>query len=727
MSKPRAPFLLLFLWLPLMCAQADPPGPPGDRVKISAELMLLPFGKDTTIIIFSNNVVAIDGLTLLTANYATVNTNTGDIFAEGSVRIQKQNATWVGEHLHYNYFTTALDAQQFRAGQFPTFVMGEGLAGNRTNGTYTATNAVVTADDYYRPLFTIHAEHVTIVPTKYVEARNATLWVGNVPVFYFPYYHRDLENANDYSLLPGYRTSFGPFILGTYRWFWNDWLETLVHADYREKRGPGTGPDVMFHLGDYGEGVLKYYYTYDRDPSLDGSGLILPNNRQRALFTYQGTPMTNLAFSSQVAWWSDPLVTHDFFESEYRKDIQPQTFFEANKLWRNWSLDAITSPRVNDFFETVERLPEIRLTGFQQQIFDTPLFYQSESSVGWYDHVFSNTNTTQSAFSASRADTWHQITLPETFFGWLNVTPRAGGRFTAYSEAEGPGATTTAENRTVFNTGVEISTKASRTWPEVQSQLFDLNGLRHIIEPSIDYVYVPSPSVSPLKLPQFDYFLTNSLYMVPIDFPDFNSIDSIDSQNVIRWGLNNRLQTKREGQVQDVASLGVYVDWRLKPLSDETTFSDVFSYLELKPRKWLTLSSQVRYDIEDGKFNLARHVLTIQPSTTWSWSLGQYYLRGGTIFGPGENLATSTFYYRFNDNWGARISHIFDASAGVLQEQYYTIYRDLRSWTAGFTFRVENNLTAGKDYTFGVTFSLKAIPRFGLGQDTVSASTLVGY
>ena len=66
--------------------------------------------------------------------------------------------------------------------------------------------------------------------------------------------------------------------------------------------------------------------------------------------------------------------------------------------------------------------------------------------------------------------------------------------------------------------------------------------------------------------------------------------------------------------------------------------------------------------------------------------------------------------------------HYFDAKTGMLQEQDYSIYRDLRSWTAAITFRELNSQSSGRDFGVAVTFSLKAFPRFGLGQDTVSAA-----
>ena len=166
----------------------------------------------------------------------------------------------------------------------------------------------------------------------------------------------------------------------------------------------------------------------------------MPQNRQRVYLGWQATPATNLNLKALVNYQTDPFVLHDFFEGDYSANPQPNTFFEANKYWDNWSLDALTTPRVNSFFDQIERLPEVKLTGWRQQIFDTPVYYESESSVGWYRSFIADTNGSYPnslgfyTNSAARADTYQQLLLPETFFGWLNVTPRLGGRFTYYSE-----------------------------------------------------------------------------------------------------------------------------------------------------------------------------------------------------------------------------------------------------------------------------------------------------
>jgi lipopolysaccharide assembly outer membrane protein LptD (OstA) len=672
---------------------------------------------------------------VLTADRATVNQQTGDAEADGRVRIQRDDQIWAGEHVRYNFKTRLMEAEQFRTGKTPVFAAGEALQGDVSNRVYTARNSYVTSDDISTPFTKVRTSSIKIIPGKSIQARNAVLYVGGVPVFYFPYYKRTLdERANSFSFVPGSRSRYGQFLLGTYNWFLNEQVDGALHLDYRTKRGVGGGPDANLHLGRWGEASFKYYYLHDEDPDEDADGIPVPDNRQRFYFGYDATPFTNFNIKAAVNYESDSLLSHDFFESEYRRDPQPKTFVELNQHWDNFSLDAYVQPRVNDFYETVERLPDIKLTAFRQQLGATPVFYESESSAGWYRREFAevtNSFWATNNFSAARADTYHQLTLPQTFFGWLNVAPRVGGRFTYYGEADGPGGMTREEYRGVFNTGAEVSFKASRLWPDLQSKLLEVQGLRHIVEPSVNYVYVPRPHPGPPDLPQFDYELP-SLRLLPIEYPDYNAIDSIDSQNVIRLGLRNRLQTKRDGRVETLLSWDLYTDWRLDPHTNQTTFADLYSDFIFRPRSWITLESQTRFDVERGGFNQAFESLTLQPNDHWSWGLGHWYLRDDfsgtpTELGQGNNLIRSTIFYRLNENWAVRASQHFEARTGRLEEQFYTLYRDFRSWTGALTFRARDGGSNSDDYTVAFTFSLKAMPRYAVGGDAVKPEQLLGY
>jgi LPS-assembly protein len=666
----------------------------------------------------TNGIFVKYGDETLTADSASLDTKSGQVAADGHVRIESGDELWVGDHIRYNF---------------------KDLTGDTSNRVYTADNAFVTTDDTADPAFQVRASRIRIIPGKSVEMWNAVMYADGVPVFYFPYYRRNLgPHANNFMTTPGFRSTYGAYALNSYRWFLGDTADGIIHADYRSKRGVGAGPDVNLHLGQWGQVGLDYYYTHDRRPNTSTNAFpqygSIPEDRQILKFTWQATPATNLNLKALVNYQSDPLMMHDFFEGDYANNPQPRTFVEANQYWDNWSLDALATPRVNSFFNQVERLPDVRLTGFRQQVLDTPVYYDSESSAGWYRQFVTYTNGVYPstngfyANSAARADTYHQLTLPWMFFDWLNITPRVGGRLTYYSAQNiTNGAPNSDVCREVFNTGVSASFKASQLWANATNSLLQVDGLRHIIEPSANYVFVPDPSTPPAKLPQFDGEQP-SLMELPVTFPDYNDIDSIDTQNVIRFGLRNTLQTKRDGALDRLVDWNLQLDWRLNPKAGQQSLDDLYSAFAFRPRTWLTAESQTRYNL-DGGLNMTFQQLTFAPGDRWSWGVGYWYLRGGAWGNSTwteNNFATSTFFVRLGDNWAARVTQNYNIVTERLQNQFFTLYRDLRSWTSALTFRMSNDTGGPVDYTVAVMFSLKASPSTGVGQDVANAYRLVG-
>ena len=698
---------------------------------------------------FSHGALVSNKTATIAMDQGTANDLTGEVVAEGDVTILDHGHIWRGTNFIYNFKTGAVRGNTFKTVQEPFSLSGERFKGG-SNSVYSATNAFITTDDYQRPSYHIRARQITIVPGKYFDARQAMLFWGKVPIFYFPYYHRNLvQHPNYWEFEPGDRSTFGPYLLSSYNWYGNGLLDGAIHLDLRQKRGVAAGPDFLFHLGNLGEGAFRYYYAHDRSPNADGFDLPhLNENRQRLAFYYHVEPSSNLTVKAVANYQSDPLILRDFFEREFNTNVEPASHLEAQQLWPNYTLDLLVQPRLVTFFETVERLPDLKLSGARQEVGGTPLFYENESSIGYFRREFSNTNVPSyltnntlapdglyyfplrtyypnpANYGATRGDTFHQFTLPKTFFDWLNVTPRVGGRLTYYGDVDGPAIHTNAQVRGVFNTGAEISFKASRVYSEFENDLLDAHELRHIIEPDIDYVYVPAPTRSPSQLPQFDY-RSPSLRLQPIDFPDDNSIDSINNMNVMRLTLRNRLQTKRADGVEDMVNLAIYADWNLSPGTNHA-FSDLYSDLDFRPRSWLTLNSSLRYDMADTRWREAIERIVIQPSTQWSVALTYRYLMnndpefqdyvGEDV--PGHNLIGASFYYRMNENWGLHVAEQFEAQDGVMQEQLYSIYRDLRSWTAALTVRLVQGQGQPSDFTVAVTASLKAFPRFGLNSDS---------
>ena len=750
MKKWRPLSAIFLLAVPAFVCQAQQSAPPVIRgLNANSE-----FHSTGNTNYFSNGVLASNDTAAVTSDRAAESELTGDVVAEGDVTILDHGHIWRGTNFVYNFRTGDVRANTFKSLQEPFSLSGSHLTGG-SNNVYTATNAIITTDDFTRPGYTIRAKRITIALGQYFEAYHATLYWGKVPVFYFPYYKRTLgAHPNNWEFDPGYSSRFGPYLLSGYNWYGNGMLDGTLHFDVREQRGVATGPDLDFHLGNWGEAIFRYYYANDQKPNADAlNAPDLGENRQRASFYYEVHPATNLTAMVVAGYQSDPLVLRDFFLGEYQTNVEPASFAEASQLWPNYTLNVMVQPRLVDFFETVERLPDVKLSGLRQEVGETPVYYESESSAGYFKRAFSSTNSLYfltnftlnpnsmffrstnapaSDYSAGRVDTFHQFTMPETFFGWLNVTPDVGGRLTYYSDVDGPQIHTNQQWRAVFNTGIDVSAKASRVYEDAKSSLLDVNELRHIIEPEIDYAYVPAPTRSPGQLPQFDYQSPN-LRLLPIEFPDYNDIDSIGGMNVVRLMLRNKLQTKRDSGVQDLVNWALYTDWNLHPETNHP-FGDLYSDLQFRPRSWLTFVSSTRYDMVSNRWREAVESVVVQPSTAWSLSLSYDYLMNNDpefLAYPGQelgghNLITASLYYRMNENWGARIVEQYEAQYGGLQQQVYSIYHDFRSWTAALLFRITQGPGQPTDFTVALTLSLKAFPRFGLGSDSDRPGTLFG-
>ncbi|MGA0326044.1 MAG: LPS-assembly protein LptD [Limisphaerales bacterium] len=695
----------------------------------------------------SNITVAYDGVMIkireaqlgpasIMADRVTVDGDSGELLAEGNITMHQSGLVWRGEFLQYNIQTRQIRTSSFRAGKSP-FVMSSGsIQSDPTTGAYLMEDAMVSTDDNQQPALKAEVGSLSVRDREEVTMRNTRLMAGKTPFFYIPFLRAAQgESSSAYQFTPGYRSRYGLFLLNEYELNLNPQLSATFNLDYRTARGLAGGPDLEYDFGaELGSGTFESYFMSDRekipDPANFSSGKEdwLNPNRYRFGWFHQATLRPNLTAKAAFQKLSDPLMNRDFFESFHRQNTQPRSYLEINQQRRNAALSIVAQPQLNTFFNRVERLPEIKLTGLRQQLGNSPFFYESETTAGYFARNFRYEGGR--SFEAARLDTFHQILMPRTYAGWLTLTPKLGGRYGYYSNtlSSDPDQDHREAKRYVFHAGTEISTKLSRVDADFRSSWLDADGLRHVLMPSIQYVFVPEPNARPTALPQFDYEIP-TLMMLPVDFPAFNAIDAVDARNVMRVGLRNLFQTKRgdERQVDSLVDWNVFADWRLDPEPGQGALADFTSDLHVQPREWWSLQSIARYSLEESALRVADQGITFLPNNVWSMKLGHMYVRddpeywgeeNSTPWGTGNNALYSRFYYRINENWGARLNQHYEASDGRLEEHAYTLYRDFRSFTGAFDLRMRNPRGGQeKDITLSVMLSMKAFPQFGLGDD----------
>jgi hypothetical protein len=334
-----------------------------------------------------------------------------------------------------------------------------------------------------------------------------------------------------------------------------------------------------------------------------------------------------------------------------------------------------------------------------------------------------------------RFDSFHQLLYPNTYFGWLSVVPRVGFRGTYYGETRDFKTTILTPSdgnpfipdflrvdlsqplqeggdtfRTAINAGVEASFKLSRVWENAQSTGLGLDGLRHVIQPFANFSWVSASNGNPVTILQFDRF-EPSTQLHPIDFPQFTSIDSIDNWTILRLGVRNRLQTRRDDMTVSWMDVETYLDVNFDDPFDKTQYSNLFNKINFTPVPWASFGIAAQVPVFEKGFTEVNTNVSIQPVANLQISFAHRYLNQNPFF-DNSSLYVLSGYYRINDNWGIGIQEQYEGTTGILEQQRYSIYRDLTSWVASFGAIIRDN-GGVKEYGVLLTFTLKALPKFG--------------
>ena len=520
-----------------------------------------------------------------------------------------------------------------------------------------------------------------------------------------------------------------------------------------------TGNALSMQIRNHEGAQFLAYFLDDQESDLNRTALDrLPIGSDRYRLELKDTQFfgDDLFLKVDVDKLSDRYLLQDFYEGEFTRNPNPDNDASLTFYQPNFITTLTARAQFNTFFNTTERLPELAFDVPRMQIFNTGLYYESENTAGYYRRTF-DTATPLPEYQAYRMDTFHQLTFPKTYFDWLSVVPRLGIRGTYYSETaptntfayslQNTANDTALSNlislnpvdadptqlkdrqelekaiaafqtngsliRPVLDAGVEASFKLTRIYDDVESRDFGLDRLQHIIQPYMDFSVVEDFGYGSQRLLQFDR-LVPSTQLQPIEFPEFTSIDSIDEQTVVRVGVRNRLQTKRDALTFDWLEVDSFFQVAVYDPLQRGRFSNLFNNITFRPLPWvnLTIDSQVpAFNPKDG-FTEVDSALNMQATSNLDFNVSHRYLNNNPFF-MNSSLVSLGAYYRLNDNWSAAFTERYEFAQHQLQAQSYTVYRDLSAFVASLGFTVRDN-SGIDDYGLLLSFTLKGVPKVSL-------------
>jgi len=692
----------------------------GDNVEYSA---------DNKEVVATGDIEVIYKGSKLTCNKLKVNMQSKEGLAEGNARLEDENGVVTGEKIVYDFAnkTGVIYNADFRAN--PYFGKSRKIE-KVSESEFVSTGGYFTTCSFDHPHFRLASKKINMFPGDKVRSKQTTLYLGAVPVVYLPRFNYSMkEPFMHVQVEPGTRKDWGPYLLSAWRMNLTDNVSGKAFLDYRNKLGWGEGFEVNYIETPFGKGDLKFYYTLETPPD-QSTGASKPDyNRyftrwrhkwdidERTNLSAEFFKITDQRRKEDASYPSDRNFLQDYFFREYEKDTQPLSYALFHHAFNYSSLDVLLQIRTNHWFDQIEKKPEINYNLPSLQLGETPFYFESINQLGTYNKkkVWNSTASSpaydRDDVTTTRFDTKNTFSLP-TKISFIQFRPFVSSRQIFYDKgANGQSGIV----RTIFYSGADMSTKFYRIFNVNTNFLgLDVNGLRHVITPTIGYLYTHPPTIPNSNIRQID-----------------TTIDTINRGNTATLGLSNKLQTKRKGQSVDFVDLLITTDYVLDPKTGDnafltpragenlkSNFDDIIFKLKILPYSWIRFESDVTFEHSDhtninyNKFSLINYDLSFDFAKDRSFTIGQRYER------KGSNEVTLGLKWRLSPKWKFGVYHRYnlkkssDLDRGS-QEQEYTLTRDLHCWEMDITL----NKKEVSGTTVFCTFRLKAFPENEFGFD----------
>jgi LPS-assembly protein len=707
---------------PINPADAAPAGPAAGKAPVPADLT----GDATSFDYASGDTIVRghaelrDADLLLTADEIRFNARSAQASASGHVAITLKAERLLADRLVYHRKEGTFTAENLRAGNYPFYVEGRTAEGSRQEVLIHDAFVTYREPGGWEP--TIRARTLVYSPGHYLRLGKAKAGVGPaqpLPVFRF---RQDLSRPpgiSYFSLDAGHRGEIGYYADVALNLPVANGVSLGPDVGVYTSRGVMAGPIANYDLvtqGDHEiEGSFRAGFIYDLgDRSTDVLGQAISADRAFAEWSHHETMGESLTFDANVNWWSDSDIVRDFRPKEFFKVQEPDNALEAAYAGNNYFFSVFTRFAPNPYFPTQQRLPEIRF-----DLLPTALgggFYQRfNASVAYLKEIPPEAGTD---LASDRFDAFYGLTRPWSYHGWLDVTPVAGARFTDYWATEGaarPGGT----GRPLGEVGFDADFKSSATF-DYHNPLWQIDGLRHLLTPVLSYRYIPDGDKAAAAIPPIDRS-TFSTDLPILDLGDVRSIDQLQAVNVLRFGLDNTLETRDPVYgSRELLGFNLTDDLRFQRTPGQKRTSDVHADLVFKPARWLEVTVADSFASTSFAQKELNSNFTLRDADLASLTVGVGYLTDSygvyTLPGLGTYPITGLDGYhvegrfRINEVYDAFFRLDYDDRSHVFTNQYYGFHQRIsNTWIVQYALTV----SGGPSREHGIGFNVNVeIVRF---------------
>ncbi|MBR4675581.1 MAG: LPS-assembly protein LptD [Victivallales bacterium] len=727
-----------------------------EELEISADEMQQEL--ETGLFKATGNVKLNYGKLHLTSNELSVNRETTDFKAAGNVHITSDDgSSWEAPAVSGNLEKRQLHFGPYRLDSPVWHSAGEGGTTD-DQGSMKMSKVWLSTCDRHEPHYCLYASSVKYNEDKTFSAKHVMLKFGGVPVFYFPYLAGNADGTSGFIIRPGYSGKRGAYLRLGRIWHPVPNSSANLYIDLMSKRGVGLGSESEY-ASEKRDVETLLYGLKDSDPPETERGYNrrwnTKDERWRINAYWREKIADGLTLRANVDKLSDIDMLEDWFKSDYRRKQQPKSFVDFTYDSEVFSLGLAVRPRVNDFYTVVESLPELRLEVPRWTVPYTPIQYASSTQAGYYSLKWRKFDRERQSlipdiyveglyddphnYESWRLHSQHFLYLPISLWDKVTFTPRGGFAATYYSrssrrrvtkndladmlEVDNPDKPYAKERvayydadggeimRMAFETGAELRSSLYGDWFAVTNDSLEINGLRHVLEPYVNYTYAPDPSHD-----------RDHIYY-------FDDIDRLERQHFIRLGVDQRLLTRREQGTAPILRLQSYIDFHFdRGEESERHPGDLGNRLDFIPREDLSFWAGLVHDIGEGdiqrgefgyrigkedELNFStRYIYRNEHISRSVWSMGSSLvdISGESSYlkkrFEAADVIVADLFIPLNSITSLEVSAEYDFEKSRLSEHRYVLRRQLHCWTMAVGVGWDNN-----DFEAMIMFQLTAFPK----------------
>ena len=636
------------------------------------------------------------------ANQAFVDFKKGKLIVEGNVILINGDGTRIeAQKITYFYETQVAQVIEGRVTQGSSIFTGKeihktGPHSYKINRGYWTSCAH--APDC-SPEWSIWGLQTNATIEKYGVVYSPIFFIKGLPVFWLPFLIMPIKRERQTGFLfprPSYSEEHGWSLMNQFFLALSPHQDmTFMHSFY-EKRGHKLGGEYRFIPYQSFQGQANIYFMRDKKFKEN----FYKSNRTGTLYKHSWDLSDSFFNRFRTSWSSDDEYAQDFPQDLPMREgaaAESNLFLGWHTPYTSLTTEAVyyeellTADPLGQDKNSIHKLPEVRFALSPTSLLSSfPLFLSIDGSyadfrnLGRNDFIDKNNDggfnfSQDTLLKAHRLDIFPRLMLPLNLFGF-EVVPEFSFRDTHYYRA----VDHKWDERRLFALKGNVLSNIMRNYMNYDRISKDkksiLKGYRHLIEPRIEYSYVP-PEMARASLPQFDgidqvaanahelkYFLSSWIYQKKsiidedknkkikkehIEYPqilEFRLFQTADLKKLLNNEKNflSFLTSKLNASIAPVntgfelradtynwivdsftSSFGVADPWsnsyslsynyqHTLPPSHNLTFGVGLGFIP-----WLSIGSKLNYSFENSKFlEKQLQIAILPPSGCWTAGVG---------------------------------------------------------------------------------------------------------